>query len=272
MTHHTYLPSPALSPFIEFYRTIELEGNQYQSLSFLDYPRTAMDIVFCFDGQPVIAPQGKPPFTLSPSTFIGNFDRAYQIRFSKKIALLNIRFKANGVYPLTQLPLQELLNSHIELGHIFSSKNFDLHEQLATLNSAVERIKLIEQYLLPIYQSGNIHYRFDQALHYINQSRGLMSVSQLANQLNTNYKSLDRWFQKKVGLPPKKFLQLTRFKHILAALENQQQHDWISLADDYGFYDQAHFIKTFKRFAGCSPTQFQQLTHQQLTSYNMQSE
>ena len=90
----------------------------------------------------------------------------------------------------------------------------------------------------------------------IKQKRGLIAVKDLKEELQVSYKSLDRWFLKYIGLTPKRFTQLTRFRNILQELDEQTNPDWMQFVLDYNFFDQAHFIKEFRQFAGVSPTEF----------------
>ena len=83
-------------------------------------------------------------------------------------------------------------------------------------------------------------------------------MSELASSINSNYKTLDRWFKKFVGTTPKKFLQLHRFKNIILQLDNKAEIDWIDLVEDYGFHDQSHFINHFKSIASHTPTAYLQ--------------
>ncbi|HTP59643.1 MAG TPA: helix-turn-helix domain-containing protein, partial [Spirochaetia bacterium] len=68
---------------------------------------------------------------------------------------------------------------------------------------------------------------------------------------------LDREFSDHVGLSPKTLANIIRFQRIYAgALVSPESS---RLSDDvYDFYyDQAHFIKYFKRFTGFPPGKFQ---------------
>lgn len=257
MQQFTHYPSAALRPFLEFYRFIQFEDDRALAAVLKDYPKTAMDMVFCFDGLLQIKLHDGKVMTLDSHAFIGHFDQAYEVLMGGMLTLFHIRFKANGVYPLSPLPLKQVVNGCIPLADFMEEmKHHHLYERLALATSMDDKVKTMEAFLIPYYQGEQLHHRLDYGLRLIEQSRGLIAVKQLAEGLNTNYKSLDRWFNKKVGLTPKRFLQITRFKHILLELEKQDQPDWIKLVVDFGFYDQAHFIKEFKQFAGALPTTF----------------
>lgn len=56
-----------------------------------------------------------------------------------------------------------------------------------------------------------------------------------------------------MGLGPKRFVRLIRFQRVF---EQRREHDaraWSEVALDCGYYDQAHFNRDFRAFAGVKP-------------------
>ncbi len=256
MQTKTYSPSLVLSPFIESYNFCHFDNVSGETFSARDFPRTAKDMIFCFEGSLEISVLGQSKFKVADCTFINNFDRPYDIILRENLSIMHIRFKANGIYPLTKIPLFELLNGQLALEDLTDKNISFLQQEMQEQDSDLKKIAVFEKYILKRYAAANLHYRLDGGLQIIQDKKGLLTVSELAATLNTNYKSIDRWFKKHVGLPPKKFIQITRFKNILEDLEQQEQVDWMQIVVDYNFHDQAHFIRDFSRFAGMSPNTF----------------
>jgi len=61
-----------------------------------------------------------------------------------------------------------------------------------------------------------------------------------------------------VGLTPKLFARITRFRRIIDSLQGSRQIHWSGLALECGYFDQAHFIHDFRAFAGISPAAYLQ--------------
>lgn len=256
MQTKTFYPSPTLQSFISHYRIWRFASSE-EKMAMKDFPRTMMDMLFFFDGNIQLSIAKDTFQSLSPCTFVGHFDRAYEICSHGKLEVLNIRFRPNGIYPLTKISMQELLNSQVPLEKLMKENIIEWYEQLAETKEDDGKIVLLEKLLLQQYQKSDLHHRLDYGIQQIQNCKGLISVQNLAKTLNTNYKSLDRWFNKKVGVSPKRFIQLTRFKYILDEIEQSKNTDWMQLVVDYNFHDQAHFTKEFKQFAGVTPSQFQ---------------
>ena len=54
-------------------------------------------------------------------------------------------------------------------------------------------------------------------------------------------------------MPPKLFARIIRFSKAYRLRENFPNMNWTSIAHECGYFDQMHFIRDFKEFAGVSP-------------------
>ena len=152
--------------------------------------------------------------------------------------------------------MQLAFNKQLPLAEIMGKDTPLLYDRLAENPGSEKCVSLVEEFLLKRYREISQHHRLEFALRLIKQQRGLIAVKDLKEALQVSYKSLDRWFLKYIGLTPKRFTQLTRFRNILQELDEQTNPDWMQFVLDYNFFDQAHFIKEFRQFAGVSPTEF----------------
>lgn len=89
----------------------------------------------------------------------------------------------------------------------------------------------------------------------IKQSGGQVKLNVLAKRYFTTERQLERQFRQQIGVSPKEFLNLTRFKCAFGKIQHNPKHR--SLADiawECGYYDHAHLTRDFKRYAGVAPT------------------
>lgn len=249
-------PTAELQAYVESYQFIHLKGNGSTNMVQEDYPRTALDMVFTLNGAIHITSKNSQDIKLSKYAFVGLLDKRYEIKFSEDITAIHIRFKPNGIYPLTKMPLKQSWLQQISLDHLIGNEVDILYDNLGNESKTNNQLDLLEQFLLKKYSKANMHHRFNHCLSHIAKTKSNITVSQLATIANSNYKSLDRWFQKYIGTNPKKFLQLNRFKNILDKLENDPKTNWMDLVVDYGFHDQSHFVHQFKAIADRTPTAY----------------
>jgi AraC-like DNA-binding protein len=84
---------------------------------------------------------------------------------------------------------------------------------------------------------------------------GRLAVHELTRELACSRRYLAAQFRDHVGLPPKVTARILRFQRAVSMLENgEPQLERIAL--DCGYYDQAHFNRDFRAFAGSTPTEF----------------
>ena len=83
--------------------------------------------------------------------------------------------------------------------------------------------------------------------------RGQYRITELLAETGISQKHLTRVFQQQIGVSPKPYAQLLKFQHALSLLHGQSQTDFGRLAQDCGYYDQAHFHRDFRRFSGVTP-------------------
>jgi AraC-like DNA-binding protein len=58
-----------------------------------------------------------------------------------------------------------------------------------------------------------------------------------------------------VGLSPKRYARIVRFKHAVARASDGAV-DWSAIAADCGYFDQAHMCADFQDLAGITPMAF----------------
>ena len=120
-------------------------------------------------------------------------------------------------------------------------------------DSDVSRISLVEQFLIAQLEERPPDLLVSRALELIHGSGGTIRISELASLLHTSASPLEKRFRQEVGASPKKFANIVRARQVLKAIENGQEGYAAYLS---AFYDQAHFIKDFKKFAAVTPEQY----------------
>jgi transcriptional regulator GlxA family with amidase domain len=88
-----------------------------------------------------------------------------------------------------------------------------------------------------------------------------MRIEQLAARLGVSRQHMAAQFRDKVGLSPKLYARIRRFRRATAALKTTPAPDWAQLALDCGYFDQSHLIHDFQEFAGSAPERFHFYNH-----------
>jgi AraC-like DNA-binding protein len=79
-------------------------------------------------------------------------------------------------------------------------------------------------------------------------------IAAIAAELGVTHAHLDREFGRVVGLGPRALARILRLRRLLAGIDVHAPVDWTSLAAEWGWFDQSHFIRDFRRHTGVTPT------------------
>jgi AraC-like DNA-binding protein len=82
---------------------------------------------------------------------------------------------------------------------------------------------------------------------------GPVDVAALAATVDLDERSLQRLFRAYVGVPPKWVVQRFRLQEAMARLAAPEPPDLAGLAQELGFFDQAHLTRCFTALVGRSP-------------------
>jgi transcriptional regulator GlxA family with amidase domain len=81
-------------------------------------------------------------------------------------------------------------------------------------------------------------------------------ITMLARSVALTPRTLQRRFQDQVGLDPTLLRRIFRFRTAFRLLERLPPGRWSQVAPRAGYFDQAHLIREFRRFAGSAPSAF----------------
>ena len=81
----------------------------------------------------------------------------------------------------------------------------------------------------------------------------LHSVDELARRFGLSLRALQRLFNEYVGIGPKWVIIRYRMHEAVARVQSGQPVAWAALAQDLGYFDQAHFIADFRKLVGRTP-------------------
>src|SRR5262249_49578606 len=91
------------------------------------------------------------------------------------------------------------------------------------------------------------------ALHEFSKAPAIARVGEVERIASCSGKWLLHQFREAVGLTPKRFCRIQRFQSLLSELACGRRVEWSLVAQDCGYYDQAHMIREFRSFAGVPP-------------------
>jgi AraC-like DNA-binding protein len=107
--------------------------------------------------------------------------------------------------------------------------------------------------------SANTDNSIKLALNLIISAKGNTTIREVHEQLYITERTFERRFSKEIGVTPKQFASIIQFS---SSMNELTENDFCMLTDiglDSGYADQSHFIRTFKKYTGKTPSNFLKL-------------
>ncbi len=173
----------------------------------------------------------------------------------KYIETYGITFTSAGFYAFIGQPLNQYIDSIIELNNV----NRSLSQTLSSINYETmnddENIEMIEKALLNHLINEN-HYCESKRIidKFISYEMG--TVGEFCEKEFIQRKTFERMFNSYVGMSPNEFRSLQQFERASRKVLFDKMQRLTDIAYDEFYTDQAYFSNQFKRFASYSPNQF----------------
>lgn len=166
-----------------------------------------------------------------------------------------VRFFPGGAHVFHGMPLEWFTDKRISLQECWPESLNELQERMAETNSFAARVEVMNAYLNPlsVQTSTSENDLMKNVLHRIFIGGGRLSVQELAMREVISERQLHRRFSEWVGISPKRFSEVVRFHRVLSDIHQGHTADWAMLAQNHGFFDQAHLIRQFRKFYGDTP-------------------
>lgn len=176
-------------------------------------------------------------------------------KYEKGTKLIGVRFYPYAISSFFQVNTKTIVNNSFKI-------NIPLIKTIENLEDILEQLfQSIKSTLFEDLKSFYWEFR---------KGENLLTIEDYCKQHNTNYTSLNRLFIKEIGITPKKFERLIKFRKSFCKLIGEKS-DLTSVSLNSGYFDQAHFIREFKLFIGQTPSAFQKKIKQreeQIINYN----
>ena len=263
---------PLNSHLNEFISLIwELEGKENYTESIL--PSGVVEIVFNLSApMSAIFPDGSK-IEKAPRCFIqGIHSNIIQVKYKARHHLFGLRLKSYALKGLLGIIPSEINNQAVDLS-LIHSKYDALWHQLNDVNTFSDRVKIVDKFFRPreinnclrtqtlndlFFEDGSRLYgSLDYDISFGKNDKAFESVEKLAQQVCFSSRHLNRKSKELFGLTAE---DLIRYKKFLRSVEliHGEKFSLSEIAHLAGFFDQSHFIRTFKSFTSMTPKMYQQ--------------
>ena len=255
--YQEFKPSAALQPFVDTYwlHHFETDTNEESPVQRC-LPFGTLEIIFHLDDNHCHVLINNNWQKLPLAFFVGLYRDTVQWKSVGTGRKFGIQLKPESLLQLFNVPVASLFNDFTDLENVFGREINRLVEKVYGLQNIQSVVEAVETFLLAQLQNLNAerNYLFE-ATRLIRQSKGNLSIETLSENLFISKRQLERSFKDNFGTTPKTYQRIIRFRNAYEYFhQTSTTPSWLDISYNFGYADQAHFIRDFKEFTNDVPT------------------
>lgn len=257
MGFHTIIPAAPLDRLVASVGDWEMPAGGMRYERILPTPGTSLIINLLEDETRVYADDPMRSCTRSSGSVIGGpFDHSWIIDTAEQVRVMGVNFRPGGAHALLRVPISELATRDINLEDLFAATARRLRLRLLETPCPFRRLALLADWLHKLAEEPRMDAVVAHAIRRLEEAPEVPRIRLLARECGLSEKRLGKLFQQHVGMTPKRYARLLRFRSVISQAHAAVEVDWSQLAVDGGYCDQAHLGHEFRRFAGITPSAF----------------
>jgi AraC-like DNA-binding protein len=199
--------------------------------------------------------QSRPRYV---GSFVAGLHESFALTESPEFGTcLQVNFNPLGAYQLLGVPMHSLTNCVIELEDLLGPSAQHLVDRMQDVADWEVRFQILDAFIADRLEKAKpVSPGIRWAWRQLKQTGGLIGAGKLADEIGCSHKHLITQFRREIGLPPKALARIIRFSRVTKALGQNHVDSWIQIAQECGYYDQAHLIRDFRDFAGSTPGEY----------------
>lgn len=184
---------------------------------------------------------------------IGKVPMPYKLIFPESITIFSVKLQPwvggfffnsneNGIYSLNDIEYASFESLHRK---IFTSKNFQ------------EMVEHAESHLRQLAMPTDAYYEVGKKIcKIIGTTNGVVNSRAIVSQFPFSRQKVNRLFLNQTKNSIKEYSVYVRIRALLDYKSKHQELSLTNIAYDFGYFDQSHFIKDFKKVTGVTPSKF----------------
>lgn len=214
------------------------------------------EIVFNLGGayERWVAGSGPQRAIMRRSYLIGGRSQSVLTRDLDRVTVAGVKLDPRLLHELIKTPLIEFSDETLTLADLNDGSLLDLEDAVAAAAHCPQAVAaVLDRFFLKALSNVSLrHGRIDALLKHIHAHHGMLSIMDWIRSHGIGPRYIERRFSAMMGMTPKRYARVIRFKHSYHALVSGKLR-----ADDAhldGYYDRSHFNKEFKSFVGAPPS------------------
>ncbi|MEO8133793.1 MAG: helix-turn-helix domain-containing protein [Betaproteobacteria bacterium] len=262
-----YPPDPSLVPWVRCYWVFELE----HAAGLMNPADAGANQTVVADGHPemvfhygdhfseaICNARGETVLNHQPDClFAGQLTRPLVLRASGRVGMLSVRFWPWGAHRFVGVSMHAYTDRRVALDALPGQWLDDVPVRMRSCANDAARVALVESALLArVAATPAIETNVSEQARELLRAAGNAPLDTLHQSSALGERQFARRFRDVTGVSPRLLASIFRFRVLFDALKEDTQAPWLTAAIDAGYFDQAHMIRDFRRFAGQPPRAF----------------
>ncbi len=188
------------------------------------------------------------------SRIVGVMTKRFETVLSGRGRVFGVKFRPGGFRPWLGRAVATITDRRIAPADVFGRAITSLDAAITACDDELAMIERATAFLVAHLPPPDPNVERAAALAAsIAAEREITRVEQLVASSGLERRALQRLFREYIGVSPKWVINRYRLHEALEQIAAGDAIDWTRLALDLGYFDQAHFIRDFRRLVGVSP-------------------
>jgi AraC-like DNA-binding protein len=171
--------------------------------------------------------------------------------------VFGIKFRPGGFRPFLKDPVGSLRDRIIPGEKVFGKRVWEFVELWESGCDVEGMIAAVDAFMRERRPEADEDVEIAARLvRQIQEDREIHRVEDVVARNGMTKRSLQRIFREYVGISPKWVICRFRMHEAVEKVHSGERFDFAELAQELGYFDQAHFINEFRKIIGFSPTEY----------------
>jgi len=171
--------------------------------------------------------------------------------------VFGVKFRPGAFHPFLGRPVSELTDQVRPLATLWGAAADALAAELTASPDLDALVAVAQRHLRAHWPAPDPEVaRIGAIVHALLDDRSVTRVEEVCERFDIRPRTLQRLFQRYVGVSPKWVLRRYRLHEAAARLAEGPDASWAEVAAELGYFDQSHFIRDFTRAIGMTPVAY----------------
>lgn len=250
MRYAEHPPPEALAPILHCLWTFEDDG---ASGTQRIVPDGRCELVVHFGAPYREAGEAQPQ---GRAVFAGQLTRPLWLEGTGVSGVVGARFHPAAARAFFDMPMDRATDKRLDLARLWPGEARALLREVDGEGTPEARVLAVAQFVARRVSGSAADDVVVRCVEALQRSAGTMPVQAAVEVAGIGRRQLERRFLDVVGISPALFANVLRFRSVFDAIERDSARPWTDAAMAAGYFDQSHLIRDFRRFVGCTPTEF----------------